>query len=246
MPQSRGFLARGSCWVLLSQVGSAVLLHHNGNGTHLDTDARGRAPLAAGGGLGRGRAATDVEPRAAPCPSCPGGGEWPKVSALGTAIDPVKCMGDWYVQRGIPASSSLEKDSYNNKENYAWDEKTKRVAVTYTLNSPTTGKLVTTTQIGKVKEDKLGTTWLVKPKLDFIFPYLPVHFPFWLEYLVIDADAECKEHMIVSAPEGALIPWMYIMTRQKAEPDENMEKHMQFVKEKGFHLKKIITFRHDE
>eukprot|EP01079_Euglenida_sp_SAG-EU17-18_P005445 gene5445-5448_t len=32
----------------------------------------------------------------------------PKVSPLNITVDPQRCMGDWYVQSFIPASSLLE------------------------------------------------------------------------------------------------------------------------------------------
>ena len=85
-----------------------------------------------------------------------------KVEPLNRQIDPLKCMGDWYVQRGIPAANFLEKNAHNAKENYAYDEKTQTVAVTYTFNdNGFDGKLVTTTQKGRVKND-LGTEWGVR------------------------------------------------------------------------------------
>ena len=127
-------------------------------------------------------------------------------------------MGDWYVQRFVPASNWLEGPAHNSKENYTYDYQTGRVKVTYTFNkSSFDGPVVTTYQEGRVRTDDndgFGTAWAVRPYLGFL--YCPFYLPFELPYNIIDIDAVHYSFLTCSAHNGS---WMYVMTREQEVDD---------------------------
>ena len=155
---------------------------------------------------------------------------------LDRKIDAAKCAGDWYVQKGIPAANFLEKHAHNAKENYAYDENTQRLAVTYTFNDKSfDGKLVKTYQKGRVMTE-LGTEWAVRPYLGFIC--LPCYLPCELPYYILDVD-EAYSYLVASAPDGG---WMYIMTREQCVKEADLRPYLDFVSKLGFDERSIKTF----
>jgi len=137
------------------------------------------------------------------------------VSPMGRKIDPLRCMGNWYVQVAIP--TPFDRGAHNGLEQYEWDEKKQRVSVKYTFNSGSfEGKVTTVKQVGRVHPgNENGTTWQVAPWVGFCY------MPFWLDYIIIDVDATDYSYMVCSSPStGGMVPWMYIMTRQKVVTDD--------------------------
>jgi len=153
-------------------------------------------------------------------------------------IDPLRCMGDWYVQCLVPASNWLERTAYNGKENYTYDEKTGNVKVTYTFNKGSfDGPVVTTYQKGRVRtnhKDSFGTSWAVRPYLGFL--YIPFYIPFELPYHIIDIDPVHYSFITCSAPDGA---WMYVMTRQQTVDDAFIAPMLAKLAAMGFDMAKV-------
>ena len=89
-----------------------------------------------------------------------------KIEPLKTKIDPVKCMGNWYVQVAVP--TPLDSGASNGLEQYSWDAEKERVSVVYDFDTPK-GKKMTVQQIGGVTDKEFGTTWWVKPKIGFFY-----------------------------------------------------------------------------
>ena len=134
-----------------------------------------------------------------------------------------------------------EKNAHNAKENYTYDEKSKKVKVTYTFNEKHfDGKLVTSSQRGRFKNE-LGTEWAVRPYLGLV--YLPFHLPFDLPYYVLDVgDADASglySSLICAAPDGS---WMYIMTRRQVMSEASLEPHLAFVERLGFNRCNLMVF----
>jgi len=117
-----------------------------------------------------------------------------RVSPLARKIEPLKCMGNWFVQVAIP--TPFDRGAHNGLEQYSWDEEEQRVKVKYTFSSGSfEAKPTIVYQKGRVapgSED--GTLWQVKPWLKLC--YLPV----WLSYVIIDVD-EAYSHMVCSSPK---------------------------------------------
>ena len=135
-----------------------------------------------------------------------------KIEPLKTKIDPVKCMGNWYVQVAVP--TPLDSGASNGLEQYSWDAEKERVSVVYDFDTPK-GKKMTVQQIGGVTDKEFGTTWWVKPKIGFFY------LPFKLPYLVIDVDTENYQWLTASSPKTTgIAPWLYIMTRDQVVTDE--------------------------
>mmetsp|Transcript_114744 Transcript_114744/g.307650 ORF Transcript_114744/g.307650 Transcript_114744/m.307650 type:complete len:174 (+) Transcript_114744:1274-1795(+) len=140
------------------------------------------------------------------------------VAPLERKIDPLRCMGNWYVQVSIP--TPFDRGAANGLEQYEWDEERQRVMVKYTFNSGSfEGKTREVAQVGRVHpESEHGTTWQVAPWLGLFY------LPFWLDYIVIDIDDRDYSYMVCSSPStGGLAPWMYIMTRQKVVEDDYLK-----------------------
>lgn len=51
------------------------------------------------------------------------------VRPLDRKIDPLACMGSWYVQAAIP--TAFDKGAHNGVEEYTWDAASSRVKVKY-------------------------------------------------------------------------------------------------------------------
>lgn len=162
-----------------------------------------------------------------------------KVLPAQVKIDPLRCMGDWFVQRFIPASNWLEKPAHNGKENYEYNAEKDRVKVTYTFNKGALdGPVVTTYQRGSVCKDKGGysTEWAVRPYLGFLG--LPFHLPFSLSYYILDIDPVNYSFLTCSAPDGS---WMYVMTRAQEVDDAYLAPKLEKLSSLGFDMSKIRT-----
>lgn len=150
--------------------------------------------------------------------ACTKGAMAVNIAALATKIDPMKCMGNWYVQVSIP--TPFDRNAHNSCENYVWDERNQRVRVTYTYNDGSfNGRKKTLFQVGRVDPSSdSGTKWQVAPWLGIF--YLPA----WLPYHIIDIDAENYSYLVASSPStGGMAPWLYIMTREKVVADDYLE-----------------------
>ena len=153
-------------------------------------------------------------------------------------IDPLRCMGDWYVQRLVPASNWLEGTAHNGKERYTYDEKTGSVQVKYTFNKGGFhGPVVTTYQQGRVRtenKERFGTSWAVRPYLGFL--YIPFYLPFELQYNIIDIDPVDYKFIVCSAPNGS---WMYVMTREQEVDDAFLAPALTKLAAVGFDMSKV-------
>mmetsp|Transcript_12913 Transcript_12913/g.27899 ORF Transcript_12913/g.27899 Transcript_12913/m.27899 type:complete len:163 (-) Transcript_12913:937-1425(-) len=153
----------------------------------------------------------------------------PKLKPLDVKIDPIRCMGDWYVQRQIPAVSAFEKDVHNGKESYTWDELKEKVTVKYTFNRGSHDAPVTTVyQKGWVKSNA-GTEWRVAPWLGFFY------LPFSLPYYIIDIDTNDYSYMTAAGP-SIKGNWLYVMTREKVVEESKIQKMLEVVEKNGFDL----------
>jgi lipocalin len=156
-----------------------------------------------------------------------------KIPPLNVKIDPMKCMGNWYVQVAIP--TPFDRNATNGLEEYTWDEKKQRVRVKYTFNAGSfTGKLNTVYQLGRTnpKSDN-GTRWQVAPWIGLCY------LPSWLDYHIIGIDAEDYSHMVACSPTtGGMAPWMYIMTRDKVVTDEFLEPLKKIAGDAGWDMTK--------
>ena len=158
----------------------------------------------------------------------------PKFEPAAKKIDPMRCMGDWYVQSGV-AILGAERTGFNHLEQYEWDAANSRVNVAYSFNemSPT-GKVNASTQIGRVKPgDDNGTHWQVKPLIGCI------RVPVWLDYYIVDVDTENYEWIVAAAPSGW---WIYIMTRTKCVDDAVLAPHHELLRSKGVNMAKVTRF----
>eukprot|EP00614_Pseudopedinella_elastica_P002526 CAMPEP_0172597774 /NCGR_PEP_ID=MMETSP1068-20121228/17739_1 /TAXON_ID=35684 /ORGANISM="Pseudopedinella elastica, Strain CCMP716" /LENGTH=170 /DNA_ID=CAMNT_0013397371 /DNA_START=9 /DNA_END=521 /DNA_ORIENTATION=+ len=140
------------------------------------------------------------------------------ITPVAKKIDPMKCMGDWFVQIAIP--TAFDRNAHNGMERYEWDEKRKRVKVTYTFNQGSfAGRKNTVYQVGRVHpKSENGTEWQVAPWIGFCY------LPSWLPYVVLEVDEENYSYLVASSPStGGMAPWLYIMTREQVVADSVLE-----------------------
>ena len=152
-----------------------------------------------------------------------------KVNPLTTEIDPLKCMGDWYVQVAWP--TAFDRGASNGLERYVWDDAKQQVQVRYEyLDSKGTPSVVT--QIGGVANKAVSTTeWWVKPKVG------PFYLPFRLPYLVIDVDTEGYRWLTASSRStSGFGAWCYIMTRDKVVDESFLDKRRAVASAAGWDL----------
>ena len=153
-----------------------------------------------------------------------------KLVPLQTKIDPLKCMGTWYVQRQIPALSFLEAGASNGMERYEFDAELQRFSVEYTFNRRgAEDKTTTIRQVGRFVSE-LGTQWAVAPKIGKVA--LPVNLPF----VIVDVDP--SSHMLCS---GGLDSWMYLMTRQTQPSDMLIQTCLAKAAAAGFNMGKVLV-----
>ena len=164
----------------------------------------------------------------------------PPVRPLASRIEPLKCMGSWYVQVAWP--TPFDRDATNGLEQYTWNEEKEQVAVKYTFNSKS-GAPTVVQQIGgvvKTTED-YGTEWWVKPKIG------PFYLPFRAPYYVVDADTKGYSYLIASSPSTTgMLSWCYIMTRDKHVEDSFLEPLRTKAADAGWDLSKAQRMNHDK
>lgn len=85
-------------------------------------------------------------------------------------VDVQRFMGDWYVIANIP--TFIEKGAHNAVENYTWNEKEKRIDVTFTFNkNHSKGEKKKYTQKAFI-HDPSGNEWRIQFFWPLKFPYL--------------------------------------------------------------------------
>ena len=158
-----------------------------------------------------------------------------KLTPLQTPIDPMRCMGNWYVHRSIP--TAFDSNVCNGLEEYTWNAQAKRVQVKYTYNSGALdGPPGEFYQRGWVKDKELGTTWGVSPKIG------PFHLPFTLPYYILDIDTKDYSYVVCAGTPG---PWAYVMTRSTKPPAESdLKKWLGVLEAAGLPMAKLETVEH--
>jgi lipocalin len=160
-----------------------------------------------------------------------------KITPLQTRIDPMRCMGNWYVHRSIP--TPLDSNVCNGLEQYTWNEAKQRVEVQYTYNSGALdGPLSTVFQHGWVTDKELGTTWGVSPKIG------PFFVPFKLPYYILDVDMKEYSYIVCAGTPG---PWAYVMTRTPKPPAEDEVKAwLGLLEQAGLDVSRVETVQHTQ
>merc|ERR1712039_135403 len=153
------------------------------------------------------------------------------VQPLARDIDPLHCMGNWYVQVAIP--TPFDEDAFNGLEQWTWNAELEQINVQYTWNTGSfDGEQTIIYQQGRVNpQSEYATLWQVRPWLGLF--YLPI----WLGFVVIDIDPVCSSYIVCSAPDTtSLDRWMYIMTRNQTVSDEFLRPLELLAEEAGWNV----------
>jgi len=153
------------------------------------------------------------------------------LAPLKAELDPLECMGTWYVQRQIPAVGFLEAGARNGVEQYTWDAAAQRFSVKYEFNrqGASDEQITTIRQLGWPTSE--NGRWAVSPLLLKNLG-LPVRLPF----IILDADP--ATHLVCT---GGRRSWMYILTRERQPNPALLTRCLEQVEAAGFDMSKVLT-----
>ncbi|KAA8496484.1 Temperature-induced lipocalin-1 [Porphyridium purpureum] len=127
------------------------------------------------------------------------------LKALAEKIDWKRLMGSWYVVGVIP--TPFDRNCYNAVETYTQVKETSKMQVTFKQQAGSFDAPVKTMyQDGKVVNE-YGTEWKVRP----VFAGGWIKFPFWLPYIIIEADTADYSYFVVGYPDRR---FLWIMSRE--------------------------------
>jgi apolipoprotein D and lipocalin family protein len=139
-----------------------------------------------------------------------------------------KFMGQWFVHSG--RFTFLEEGAHNAIEKYVWNEKEKRIDISFTFNKDSfDGKVKSIPQKGWVYNTKTNAHWKVRP-----------FWPLKLDYLIIGL-AEDYSWTAVGVPSGK---YLWIMTREKTISDEVYQSIISELKNNGYPTNDIVKIPH--
>jgi len=154
------------------------------------------------------------------------------LEALDQPIELSRFMGRWYVQCNIP--TYFDRDTANNVEDYALDEATGKIQVTFTYsdkdNSAKTSQVLQRASV----ENEFKTRWSLAVKLGF---YWPLNIP----YLIVDC-AEDYSSTIIGVPDRS---YVWVMTRVAKPEPEVVDALVKKVEKLGFDVTKLNFVRQD-
>jgi apolipoprotein D and lipocalin family protein len=144
-------------------------------------------------------------------------------------VDIEKFMGTWYVVAG--RFTYFEQNAFNPIEIYQWNEKEKRIEISFTFNQNSLdGKLKSIPQKGWIKNSQTNAHWLVSP-------FWPLKF----DYLVIDM-AENYSWTVIGVPNQK---YLWIMARDLTLSENEILEIINRVKNRGYNTQEIIFPRHN-
>ena len=159
------------------------------------------------------------------------GAALPPLEASTKTIDPMKCMGKWFVTHVIPNFIEKIPGVYNETEEYEWDEANKRFLVTlsFAKGSPTAPRTVMKQRGWFYDAVTTGTEWRVSPIV------LGLTLPVKLRYIIIDC-ADDYSSMTVGYPDRSLL---WVMARESNPPAERLSQMLAVPEELGYDMSKV-------
>ena len=144
-------------------------------------------------------------------------------------LDIEKFMGTWYVQMG--RVTFLEEGAFNPTEIYEYNEKNKRIDITFNFNKGSlNGPKKTIGQKGFIQNPPLNTYWKVSPI-----------WPLKFGYLVLDFD-ERYEWCAIGVPSGK---YLWIMTRDKNLNESQIKEITNKVGKIPYPVDNLQLFKHN-
>jgi apolipoprotein D and lipocalin family protein len=139
-------------------------------------------------------------------------------------VDLQKFMGNWYVVAG--RFTFLEKDVHNALEVYTWNEKKKRIDVSFTYHQGSfTGSLKSIPQKAWVVDLQSNSHWKVSP-----------FWPIKLDYLILDID-ENYRWTAIGVPNQK---YLWIMTRSNIVNLDEIQMILKRLEAKGYNVDNIV------
>jgi apolipoprotein D and lipocalin family protein len=138
-------------------------------------------------------------------------------------------MGKWYVQAG--RFTFLESQVHNGVEVYTWNEKEKRIDISFTFNKGSfTGKEKSIPQKGWIENASTNAHWKVSP-------FWPLKF----DYLVLDLAPDYS-WTAIGVPNGN---YLWIMSRDKKMEKSQLDEILIRLNKAGYPVNDIVTVPHE-
>jgi dehydrogenase/reductase SDR family protein 12 len=153
------------------------------------------------------------------------------LEALDRPIELSRFMGRWYVVYHIP--TYFDRDTANNIEDYAFDEASGTIEVTFTYSDKDLSKTSQVLQKARV-ENEFNTRWSLSPKIG-------VYVPLGLPYLLVDC-AEDYSWTIVGVPNRNHV---WVMMRSVEPAAEVVEALLEKVERLGFDMTKLNAVKQE-
>lgn len=139
-----------------------------------------------------------------------------------------KFMGKWYVIAG--RFTFLESEVHNGVEEYTWNEKEKRIDISFTFNQGSfSGKQKSIPQTGWIENDKTNSHWKVSP-------FWPLKF----DYLILDLAPDYA-WTVVGVPNGK---YLWIMAKSKEIDEKILSSILDRLNLSGYPIHDIVRVPH--
>lgn len=143
-------------------------------------------------------------------------------------VDRDKFMGTWYVQAG--RFTALEKDPFNAKETYSWNEKKNQIDIDFSFNKGSLkGPVKEIPQTAWIENKNSNAYWKVRP-------FWPLKF----DYLIIALDPD-YQWTAIGVPNQA---YLWIMSRKPQFSKEQVLEIITKLKRSGYKTEDIQYVQH--
>ena len=138
-------------------------------------------------------------------------------------VDIQRFMGDWYVHAG--RTTFLEEGAHNSLEQYSWNEKEKRIDITFSMRIDSfKGKKRVINQKAWIHNQSTNAHWKVSP-------FWPIKF----DYLVLALDPD-YQWSVIGVPSQK---WIWIMSRNQTMTESQLEQIIQKIRDRNYNVKDI-------
>ena len=139
-------------------------------------------------------------------------------------VDTARFMGEWYILAG--RFTAFEKEVYNSRENFSWNEKENRVDIDFSYRfGDFSGEHKSLPQKAHIKNSPINTRWDVQP-------FWPLHF----EHVIV-ALADDYSWAAIGVPDQK---YLWIVARDWKNPSSSIDKAMSALRATGYSIQNLI------
>ena len=144
-------------------------------------------------------------------------------------VDLDRFMGTWFVMAG--RFTFLEKDVYNSKEKYTWNEAKKQIDIDFSYNKGSfAGELKKYPQTGWIKNHETNATWKISPFWPLKFTYL---------IIALDPNYEWTAIGVLNQK------YLWIMAKNPNFSKEKVKEAIEQVRALNYSVEDIVYVEHE-